>query len=93
LYVHTEYLQLHGLCVNIPGMKNPILKVISPSQSAHAAALALGVNRETFRRWYRNGAPLECALYVEQVTNGVVTAEDVVAYCRWLAAQEAESVA
>lgn len=43
---------------------------------------AWGMNRETVRLWLRDGIPLEKALFVEQKSQGFITAEDVVREAR-----------
>ncbi|HTD91154.1 MAG TPA: Cro/CI family transcriptional regulator [Burkholderiales bacterium] len=57
-------------------------KLVEHFGNKEATIKCLGINRETWRLWVRDGVPLGKALFVEQMTAGKVAAEDVIADAR-----------
>ena len=52
-------------------------RVIEHFGSKRAAADAFGLHRETLRLWQHHGVPLQRALDIERLTQGAITAEEI----------------
>ena len=64
-------------------MKNPAQKLKDIYVSRSAIAAAFGKTNEAIRLWERDGIPTSEALNVERLTDGKISAYDVLLYVDW----------
>lgn len=57
-------------------------KLVRHYKGRGRTAEALGVTRETIRLWLLKGIPLERSLYVEEKTDGLITADEILREAR-----------